>query len=993
MAQLDQQRQRIQDDLRGLIEGEVRCDEIALQLFATDASIYEVQPLGVVRPRTSRDVAACVQYAAEKRIPLHARGAGTGTAGESLGSGLVIDFSRFMRRVVHTGPDRVRVQSGMVLERLNAHLHNRLRLFGPDPANSDLTTIGGMLGVDASGSRWLRYGSTRHHVLGLEIVLADGSVLEVGREPLAGGASPSGPSRKDQLVYRIAQLLSAHADTLRHHRPACLVNRCGYQVWDVLSGQDLDLARLLVGSEGTLALITEAVLATEPLPRHRAVTLLLFDSLDKACRAVAGVLRFKPDACDLMDRRHLSLARETEVRFDLLIPADTEAVLLVEQEGEEPFELRDRLYDMVDEICRRQRLAYGARQAFEAAEQELFWQLARKMQPGRYRRKGATRPVPVVEDIAVHPDVLLDFLVRMQNVLKKHQVTASLFAHAGHGQLHIEPFFDLADPSEVLKMQRLADDLYEEVFAVRGTISGHHACGWSRTPYVRRQYGPLHEVFAQLKQVFDPQNLLNPGKVVGDDRNAMLSNLRPAVVLPSSPEPTAQAEESPKLRDLLELQLNWDPAQLVDITRACNGCGECRSQASDVRMCPIFRILPAEEASPRAKANLIRGVLAGRVPLASLASEEFKAVADLCVHCHMCALECPARVDIPKLITQSKGAYVAANQLDLSDWVLNRLEGFMAAGSAASALVNWALGNRQMRWVLEKTIGLAQGRKVPRVAARSFLRRAARRHLTEPKRRDGPKVAYFVDLYANYHDPQLAEAAVAVFEHNGVSVYVPPNQKQAGTAAIACGDLDYARALARHNIAILAEAVRQGYHVIATEPAAALTLVREYGYLFDEDDARLVAQNTSEACAYLWKMHTLGKLRLDFNPISATLGYHMPCRLKALHVGSPGEYLLRLIPGLTVYRCEEGCSGMAGTYGLKRKNYRASLRAGWDLITRLRDPELQAGTTECSACKIQMEQGTTKPTIHPIKLLAASYGLMPEAAGLVSTLSRELIVS
>jgi Fe-S oxidoreductase len=306
---------------------------------------------------------------------------------------------------------------------------------------------------------------------------------------------------------------------------------------------------------------------------------------------------------------------------------------------------------------------------------------------------------------------------------------------------------------------------------------------------------------------------------------------------------------------------------------------------------------------------------------------------------------------------------------------------------------NWALHNRQMRWLLEKTLGIAQGRKLPPVAPRTFIHWAARRRLTRPTRRSGHKVVYFVDTYANYHDPQLARALVAVLEHNGVAVYVPPDQKQGGMAAVSCGALDIARRLAAHNVMLLAEAVRQGYHVIATEPAAALSLVREYPYLIDEEDAHLVAQNTFEACSYLWRMHSQGRLQLDLEPISATLGYHMPCRLKALQVGSPGESLLRLIPGLTVTHLEEGCSGMAGTFGLKHENYRASLRAGWKLIRAIRNPNIQAGTTECSTCKIQMEQGTDKPTIHPIKLFAAAYGLMPEILSLLGAPATELTVT
>ncbi len=1005
MAGLDQQREILLDDLRGLIAGEVRCDDVFLHLYASDGSIYQIKPQGVVRPRSTADVVACVQYAAEKELPIHARGAGTGLAGESLGPGLVLDFSKSLRRVVRMDPEAVRVQPGVVCERLNAQLRPLGRQFGPDPASARVTTIGGMIAVDALGSRWLKYGSTRRHVLGLQVVLADGQLMEVGREPISGGSGTGGNGtggnpRKRELVDRLAALLSENSEVIRQGQPKCPLDHCGYNLSGVLADGHLDLARLLAGSEGTLALTTEALLSTVALPRHRGVVLLLFESLEKASRAVLEILPWRPTACDLMDRRHLGLARETEVRLHVLIPPEAEAVLLVEHEGDDPLQLRDRAGGMVDEIWQHKRLAFGARQAFEPAETELFWRLANRFQPPLCQVKGPCRPVPVVEDMAVSPEILPEFLVRVQNVLKRHQVTASLFCHAGQGQLHMQPFLDLAEPGDVRRMRKLAEELYREVWDVGGTISGEHACGLSRTAYIAGQTGELYDVFRRVKQIFDPAGTLNPGKIVGDDPELLTRNLSPApIAAPKETEVQVPAAGSPGLRDLAELQLNWDPSRVSGDAADCNRCGDCRSQAAGSspinteRMCPIFRFAPAEEASPRAKANLIRGVLTGQVELGSLTGREFKEVADLCVNCQMCRLECPARVDIARLMREAKGAYVTVNGLRLSDWVLTHLDTLGTLGGLVSPVTNWAIGNRQMRWLMEKTLGIAQGRKLPRVTSRSFLRRAARRRLTRPARRTGHRVVYFVDVYANHHDPQLAEALVAVLEHNGAAVYVPPHQRQAGMASVACGKLDHARSLAQHNVALLAESVRQGYHVVTTEPSAALCLVREYPELVDDDDARLVAGNSSEACSYLWKMHTAGKLQLDLKPIHAALAYHLPCHLKALEVGVPGENLLRLIPGLKMQRLEVGCSGMAGTFGMKRGNYRSSLRAGWGLISRLRDPAIQAGVTECSACKIQMEQGTTKPTLHPIKLLALGYGLMPEVARLLTTPGEELIVT
>jgi FAD/FMN-containing dehydrogenase/Fe-S oxidoreductase len=993
MANLDQHRELIQDDLRGLVAGDVLCDPAFLQLFASDGSVYEVRPIAVVRPRTTADVVACVQYAADKQIPVHARGSGTRVAGGSIGPGLVLDFTRFLRRILHADETTVTVQPGVVHERLNAFLRPQGRMFAPDPDGSSVTSIGGMIAVDAAGSRRTKYGSTGQHVRSVQVVLANGRLVRLGQEPVL--ATPAGSDGTAPIANRVAELLTRHAGLLERAAASHVVG-CGYRLHGLLDGDRLNLARLMVGSEGTLGLVTEATLATAELPRARGASLLLFDSLEKAARTALDLTYYGPSACDLMDRRHLGLLR-ADPRFESLIPAEAEAMLLVEQEGTDPLEVRRKIQHMVDDVRHQNRRAFAARQAFDPAEVDLFWQLASGFQPAFYRLKGPSRPVPMLEDMAVPPAELPEFLICLQNLLKRHELTASVFCHAAQGQVRMRPFVDLASPDDVAKISRLAEDLYAELFKRGGAAGGENGCGLGRTGFLAQHNAPLYEVFREVKRIFDPAGILNPGKIVGDDGQQLTRDLRPAIAAArlddrSEPE-SGERPSEPALRNLVELQMNWDERRVAAAAEPCNGCGDCRIQQPGARMCPIFRLAPAEESTPRAKANLLRGVLTGRLDLSVLTSDEFKRIADLCVHCHMCRLECPAAVDIPRLMRESKGAYVAANGLRLPDWVVTHLDVVDGLASLVAPLANWSLANRQMRWLMEKTLGIAQGRKLPRVTSRSFLRRAFRRRLTRLSRRGGQKVVYFTDLYANYHDPQLAEALVAVLEHNGVHVYVPLTQRQAGMPAIARGALDLARSMAHHNVGLLAEAVRQGYHVVATEPSAALCLVREYPQLIDDDDARLVAANTSEACTYLWQLHTLGKLQLDFRPVHTALGYHMPCHLKALEVGAPGKALLRLVPGVQIHEIEEGCSGMAGTFGLLRKNYRTSLRAGWGLISRLRNPEILAGTTECSTCKVQMEQGTTKPTIHPIKILALAYGLMPELASLLTTPGEELLVS
>ena len=1005
---MDVLRQRILDDLRGSLKGEVRCDDVFLRLYASDASIYEIKPLAVVRPLGAQDVVATVRYAAENQLAIHPRGAGTGLAGESLGGGIVLDFSRFMRRILSADGETVRIQPGVVHAQLNKYLRTQGRQFGPDPSNSSVTTMGSVIAVDSGGSRWLKYGSARRHVRSLQVVLADGEALEVGVEPLSG-ANFDPLSRRGKLISDLAGLLSREADLIAANQPKTLVNCSGYQLTNVLANGALNLPRMLVGSEGTLAIITEATVDTQPLPRQRGVALLYFDRLELAAKAVLEILAFSPSACDLMDRRHLSLARENTRAFDELIPPETEAALLVEFEGDTLLDVREQLLGLGDRIRRRRRYAFHETHTQDRDEIELYWRLARKTVPTLFRMKGAARPLPFIEDMAVPPQALGEFLVRMQNVLKQHQITASLFGHAGHGQLHIRPFLDLGAPEDIARMSRVAADIYGEVIAVGGTISGEHADGLSRTQFIRQQYGPLVRVFAEVKQIFDPKNTFNPGKIINDDPDLLTRNLRRVTPIAddangiAAGEPADSVESDaaestsvggataasfakaaaalvapPPMRRWIELQTVWTPDEIAQTAKSCNGCGGCRSQQPDVRMCPIFRVAPAEEASPRAKANLIRALVCGQLEPSELQQDTLKEVADLCVHCHMCRVECPAGVDIPRLMVEAKAAYVAENGLSTSDRLLSRVDSLSKWGSLLAPVANRAIQNRTMRWLIEKTIGVARARKLPRFASRSYLRQAARRRLTRPSRGGEHKVLFFADTFVNYHDPQLGRALVEVLQHNRVSVFVHPDQLSSGMPLIAMGAVEAARRIAATNIRLLAEAIRMGYHVVATEPSAVMCLTHEYLGLVDDDDARLVAANSSEACAFIWRLHEAGRLRLDMRPVNATLGYHLPCHVKAIYGDSAGENLLRLVPGVVVQRVGGGCSGMAGVYGLKRENFRTSLRAGRGLTTGLRDPLIQTGVTECSACKIQMEQGSNKPTFHPLKILALAYNLMPE---------------
>lgn len=1007
---MDEQRLRIVEDLTGLLQGEVRCDPLTVAMFATDGSLYQVPPLGVISPRHAADVSVLAKYSEENKIPLIPRGAGTGLAGESLGPGLIIDFSRHMRNIEEIGESTVRVQPGVVCGELNRQLRKVGRYFPPDPSGAGVTTVGSMLALDAAGSHSVRVGSTRDHVQSLEVVLPGGwrfeaadELLDVNGRPFGGldssdlvavdSSSASDPdgagaAHKRRIIVRLARLLAENRDLISEWQPPLVRNRFGYHLRGILDNNHLRLARMLVGSEGTLGLFTAATLHTAPLPAHRGGLLVLFSDVESAVKAVQVISQQQPSACDLLDRRLLNLARDADPRFHRLIAPEAEAALIIEQTGFSVAQIRSRL-NMVGKCLRE--MPAQSRIAFQATtdeEVEFLWTLPETVVPLLARMTGPTRPLPFVEDIAVPPEALHEFLVAAQNVFKKHRMIASLYSHAAAGQVHMRPFLAPPTPAEAPRLLELAQDLYEAVFHVGGTVCGEHGAGLARSVFVRRQYGPLYDLFLQVKQVFDPAGLLNPGKVLSDDPQQPIRNLRP----PTSVPPAVNGEQS--LLQTVPLQLRWSAETLEQTASRCNGCGSCRTQSAETRMCPMFRIDPREEASPRAKANLMRQIAEGSLAADLMESPEFKRIANLCFNCKQCQLECPSNVNIPQLMIEAKAAYVADHGVSREDWILSRAHSFGALGSTFSLAANWMLRNPVARWFLEKTARISRLRKLPRFARRSFLRRVRREFLKRPPLRGSElPVVYFVDHYANYHDPDLAQAFVEILRHNRIPVYVPPGQVASGMAMISAGELDVARELAERNVRELADLAREGCTIVCTEPAAALAMKQEYPLLIDHPDVEVVASRVVEAGAFLEGLHKAGRLRTDFASLEAHVGYHTPCHLKALGQGTPLMNLLRLIPDLHVEQIEKGCSGMAGAYGLTVSNFRDSLRIGWDLISRMRERDLTAGTTECSSCKIQMEQGTTTPTLHPLKLLAIAYGVMPELRKKMRPSRHKLVVT
>ena len=590
--------------------------------------------------------------------------------------------------------------------------------------------------------------------------------------------------------------------------------------------------------------------------------------------------------------------------------------------------------------------------------------------------RAGPRPCAAADDVAVPVEELTAFVQGLRAVTRRFDLAVPLRVNVLAGQVEARPILDARDPADRRTLWSFADAVHTLALSLGGTAGSRRGTGLLRSPWVEPQFGPLVKVFRAVKEAYDPLNLLNAGKLFDADPS------RPAWPFP--PEPAARLP--------LPLALFDEPALAAEVA-ACHSCGQCRTEAAG-RMCPVFRATAEEAAGPRGQVNVWRAALQSADPLAFAGSPEAEAVARLCVNCKMCVAECPSRVDVPRLMLEAKAAHHAAHGFRKGAWVAARVEGLSMLAGTFAYTANALLGTRPTRWLAEKLFGISMRRALPRFTHRTFLRRAWRLKLTgrrAPIRgtearpatavRPAEKVVYFVDLFANYHDPTIGLATVAVLRHHGIEVYVPWRQRGSGMAPLVQGDVDTARAIAAANVRTLAPLVREGYRVVCSDPTAALTLTQEYAHLLGTPDARLVAENTVELTAFLGAMHAAGDLRTDFEPLPLRLGHHVPCHVKALL--APGETpagprLLALIPGLSVQTIDRSCSGMAGTYGLQAENLAASLAAGQPMLDVMRSEAVVYGSTECGACRMQVHTAAGKRTLHPVQYLALAYGLMPE---------------
>jgi FAD/FMN-containing dehydrogenase/Fe-S oxidoreductase len=974
LATRERARGRLLEDLAGELAGSVEVGPITLGVYGQGREFAVTESIGVVCPRTEADIALTLRFASENGWPVAVRGAGSSGAANIHGQGLVIDCSRYLRDIETIGPESIRVQSGVVLDAVNAAVAPLGRSFPIDSTRAAFSTVGGLLGIDATGSRACRFGSFRDHLAEARVVLASGDVVTLGPVGMSGvrgddeGETGSSLATRD-LISRIRPVVD------RARQDVCGLGA----LRAVHEGERIQTQRLLSGAEGMLGVVTSVVLQTMPLPAARGVVFALFPTLAHAVSAASAVAEQEPSACDLLDRRILSLSREVDARYFRMIPVIAEAALLIEQTGPDEATVRSRLERVRRCVGDRRHGALTIHETATFDEADFLWSLPRRTLPRLASLTGRDRPVLFAEGCLLPPDRLAEFLHEMQLLLQQQRVTATFYGPLFAGGIDLQPFLAPHAPDRDELLDAISEGFWELLSRYGGTVARHRGLGAFRSAGLSRFAPEMHDCLTAIARVFDPAGTLR------DDRS------------PAGPPVTAESgelTEPPPAPELVQMQLRWSLAEAGAEAQKCHGCGICRTSADESRMCPLFRLDPQEPASPRAKTRLMEQLGSGRLSPRDLVSGESKRIADLCFNCKQCERECPSHVPVSRMMLEAKAAFVAENGLKRADWILSRAHSWGALGTATSMFSNWLIRTPTARWLIEQVLGISRHRKLPAFARRSFLASMPRDLRTRPHlSRRHQTVILYVDHFANYHDPDLARAAVEILARNGFAVHVPPGQQSSGMAMISAGDLDSARDLAADNLRSLGEWAREGYRIVCLEPTSVVCLRSEYPYLINHPDVAAVAAQAVEIGTFLQELHRHGRLDTGFAPVKLEAGYHQPCHLRALEAGQPLLDLLGLVPELKIERLEKGCSGMAGAFGLTRENFSASIRIGWPLISRMRAGDLELGLTECSACKLQMEQGTTTPTVHPLFLLAWAYGLMPETRQRLHETRPALIVS
>ena len=957
-------------DLQNQIDGEVRFDRVTRSLYSTDASVYQIEPLGVVVPRTRDDVIRTVQIAARHGSSITARGGGTSQAGQAIGAGLQLDTSKYFNKVLELSvSDRTAwVEPGLVLDDLNAQLRPHGLRFAPDISTASRATIGGMISNNSSGARSILYGKTIDHVLELEVVLADGALSRfrpLDRTQLE--AACAGDDLEARCYRAVRQIAGDCAGEIDRRFPKVLRRVGGYNLDEFVdTSKPFNLAKLIVGSEGTLGLVVGAKLNLVPLPRAKAVLTIEFDELLDALAATPAIVRHRPSAVEVMDRFILDHARESQTLDALrrsIMQGDAGALLCVEFYGDTPEELLPRLDTLEAELPQ---LGFRCRwrRAITAADQARIWSFREAALGLSMAMKGDAKSLSFVEDTAVAPEKLRDYIERFLQIIKRRGTSAGVYAHASVGCLHVRPVVNLKTAEGVSRFEAIANDIADLVLEFGGALSGEHGDGLVRGAFTEKMFGPiLYEAFRGVKRAFDPSGLFNPGKIV--DTPPLTANLRYGAGY-TTPDPAT----------FFDYGEHGGMGRAVEM---CSGLGVCRKTLEGT-MCPSFMATREEKHSTRGRANVLRLAMAGRLGESGLGDEGVGDVLDLCLECRACKAECPVGVDVARFKSEFLADYYRRHGTPMRARAIGHIHGMSKVASRVAPLANALVRSTAGRWLNEQLFGIDRRRTLPAWTRATFAQQFRRRQpalssqtLVPSPQSPVPSVILFTDTFTNYNHPEIGLAAIDVLAAAGIQTRLVPHVC-CGRPLISQGLLQDARTLAQANANALYDAAASGERLLFLEPSC-LSAVREDAPALLRGEAQRRARVVAEASVlfedYLEREWQVGALSLPVQPGPATVLLHGHCHQKAMGFLPSARALLGRIPSCSVIDLDAGCCGMAGSFGYAREHYDVSRQIGERrLLPAARAMKSDAVLVASGvSCRHQVEHFAGVKALHPAVLL------------------------
>jgi FAD/FMN-containing dehydrogenase/Fe-S oxidoreductase len=945
----------LESALRRRVAGQLHFDPLSKALYSTDASLYQMEPIGVLTPRDANDVEAAVSICSDMDVPLLPRGGGTSLAGQTVNHALVMDFTKSMHRVLEVNPEEqwVRTQPGITLDELNRQLQPHGLHFPPDPTTSNRATVGGAIGNNSCGAHSILYGKTSDHVMELNVVLADGTptYFQHSEDSKDSKVLKNRTPLETSIYKNVARIASEQGDEIHRRYPGIMRRVSGYNI-DLMVGEALtNLTPLVVGSEGTLCTVTEAKLHLEPIPKSRALSVIHFKSIIEAMEATVVLLEHPVAAIELVDRMLLERARLSLgfARRMTFVEGNPEALLLVELFGNTQAELSARMGNL-EQALNRRGLGYSFVRAITPEQQADVWAVRSAGLGLLMSVKGDAKPLPFVEDAAVPPEVLPEYVRRFQEIVRAHDTTAGYYGHASVGCLHIRPMVNIKLQEGLDTLVSIADAISDLVLEFGGSLSGEHGDGIVRGAYTEKMFGPqIYNAFKELKYGFDPKGIMNPGKIV--DCPPITENLR-----------IGPSYKTVEIDTVMDFSNDGGFARSVEL---CNGVGACRKLTGT--MCPSYMVTRDERHSTRGRANALRSVLSGVLPASELTGKRLHDTLDLCLECKGCKSECPSNVDMAKLKYEFLYRYNKIHGIPLRARLfahialVNRWSGYLGP------LANISMNNSLVRWFLHFFLGIHKSRKLPNLTSQNFPEWFRKRNCAE--KANERKVVLFHDTFMDYNHPEVGKAAVELLEAAGYQIILA-DKVCCGRPMISKGMLEQARNYARINVDRLYSYAQAGLPIVGCEPSCLLTLRDEYPDLLRDEKSRLVANNSMLIEDFLISLHQNGKLSLRFKETTSKILFHGHCHQKALSGTSTSLAALRLIPGLQVEEIDSGCCGMAGAFGYEREHYELSMAVGAQKLfpAIAANPDAQIAINGVS-CRHQILDGTNRQPRHIAEIL------------------------